>query len=261
MVQGATEFIPVSSSGHLVVLHEFLRTNIADSITFDVALHLGTLLAVLVYFRTDILRYLVAILELFIPKRRINRSDLSQVMLIIYATLPAAIAGLFFENSIEALFRNPTTVVITLIAGAFLFFIVEKYFSGNERQFSGLSVSRAIYIGFAQALALIPGVSRSGITIVAGMSAKLKREQAARFSFLISIPVIFGAGIFKFWEIDWETMALPEFIYFIIGFISSLFVGFLTIKYFLKFLARHKLNVFGWYRIILGLIILALFWL
>ena len=258
IVQGITEFVPVSSSGHLVVLHEIWQSNISDSLTFDVALHLGTLFAVVIYFRVEILRYLVAILEIFIPGRKVNKADLSEVMLIIYATVPAAIIGILFEQTIDDFFRNIWTVVFTLIIGAGLLFLVEKYSKDNSRHFSGMGIGRALYIGFAQALALIPGLSRSGITIVAGMSTKLKRREAARFSFLISIPVILGAGIFKLMDVDWEALPASEILVFIVGFVSSWLVGFLAIKYFLKFLEHHKLNVFGWYRICLALILIIL---
>ncbi|NQT49281.1 undecaprenyl-diphosphatase UppP [Candidatus Kuenenbacteria bacterium] len=256
IVQGITEFVPVSSSGHLVVLHDIINFNVVDSLAFDVALHLGTVLAVIIFFRIEILRYIVAILEIFIPKRKVNRQDLSEVLLIIYATIPAAIIGFLFEDAIKKLFRNTITVIITLVLGAMLFFLVEKY-AKHYKNFSGMGIGRALYIGLAQALALIPGVSRSGITIVAGMSVKLKRSEAARFSFLLSAPIILGAGVLKLREIEWSLLPAEEIGMFIIGFISSFIVGFFVIKYFLKFLQHHNLNVFGWYRIGLALLLSA----
>ena len=258
IVQGLSEFLPVSSSGHLVLLHDILKIDIGDSLAFDVALHLGTLLALIIYFRIEILKYLAAVAEIFIPRRQVNRTDLNDVLLLIYASIPAAIAGLLFGEAIENYFRSALVVSITLILGALLFFVAEKYWR-FDHVFSGLSIGKAFYIGFMQMLALIPGVSRSGITIVAGMSVKLKREEAAKFSFLLSMPVVFGAGIFKLREIEWELLPPAEVILFILGFISSFIVGFFVIKYLLKFLSRHKLHVFAWYR--LGLAILILVWL
>jgi undecaprenyl-diphosphatase len=256
VVQGITEFVPVSSSGHLVILHD-LFNSAKDSLTFDIALHLGSLLAVIIFFRVEILKYIVAVLEIFIPKRKVNKEDLADAMLLIYATIPAAIVGVFSDRIIETYLRNTYVVIVTLLFGAGLFFLVEKY-AKHKLDFTGMGIGKALYIGFAQVLALIPGVSRSGITIVAGMSAKLKREEAAKFSFLMSIPIILGAGYFKMKRINWNLLPLDEVIMFGIGFITSFVVGYVVIKYFLKYLKSHKLNVFAWYRI--GLAIVLLIW-
>lgn len=256
LIQGITEFLPISSSGHLVVFHDILKFDFSDNLAFDVAIHWGTLLAVLIFFRREILRYLAAIIDIFIPGRKVNRVDLSEVLLIIYATIPAALIGFFFERTVEIYFRNTVTVIITLFIGAMLFFAAEKFFR-PEREFSGMGIGRAIYIGLAQALALIPGLSRSGMTIVAGMSVKLKREEAARFSFLISAPIIFGSGIFELNKINWESIPGEEIAMFILGFIGSFAAGFFAIKYFIRFLQHHRLNIFGWYRIGLAVILLG----
>lgn len=254
IVQGITEFLPVSSSGHLVVLHDILKMGTVNNLAFDVALHIGTLLALIIYFRVDLLRYVVAVLELFIPKRPINRADLSDVLLLIYASIPAALAGFLFAGFIEERLRNAWVVVGTLLVGAVLFFLVER-FGRHEHDFTGLGIGKALYIGCAQALALIPGVSRSGITIVAGMSVKLKRTEAAKFSFLLSIPAVFGAGVFEFFDISWSTLSSSALLSFIVGLTASFIVGYFVIKYFLRFLEHHKLNAFGWYRIGLAIII------
>jgi undecaprenyl-diphosphatase len=258
VVQGATEFLPISSSGHLVVLHDILKFQTTNSVAFDVSLHLGTLLALLVYFRVEILRYLAAIIETFIPGREVNKADRQDILLLIYASIPAAIAGFVFNEFIESNLRSPIIVAGALLIGAALFFVVER-FSAQTRDFTGMSIGKALFIGFAQALALIPGVSRSGITIIAGMFAKLKRAEAGRFSFLLSIPVIFGAGIFEFINIDWRALAPNEFIAFIIGLASSFVVGYFVVKYFLKFLQRHTLIPFAYYRISLALILIIWF--
>ena len=234
VVQGLTEFLPVSSSGHLVILHDMLKLNLISDLAFDVSLHLGTLLALIIYFRIEILRYIAAVVEIFIPKRAVNRADLSDIMLIIYASIPAAVVGVVFGEAIENFFRQSWIVAITLIAGSILMFLVEKYGQAIH-DFTGMSILKALYIGTAQVLALIPGVSRSGITIVAGMSAKLKREEAAKFSFLLSMPVVFGAGVFNFIDIDWARLVPSELLLFAIGAISSFVFGFLVIKYLLRF--------------------------
>ena len=239
-------------------MHDLLSFNFAESLAFDVALHLGTALAVIIYFRVALLKYLVAALEVFIPGRKVNKTDLKDLLLLIYATIPAAIIGYLFEDQIKSYLRNTEVVIATLVFGAILFFLVEK-FAKHTRDFTGMGIGRALYIGFAQALALIPGVSRSGITIVAGMSVKLKREEAAKFTFLLSIPIVLGAGILKLRAIDWQSMPIMEVWLFIIGFISSFIVGYIVIKYFLKFVKSHKLNVFAWYRI--GLAVVLTIWL
>jgi len=258
VVQGITEFLPVSSSGHLVVLHNIVKMGTVDNLAFDVALHIGTLLALIIYFRIDLLRYVVAVLELFIPKRPINRADLADVMLLIYGSIPAAIIGFVFAGFIEERLRSAWVVVATLLVGAVLFFLVER-FGKHEHDFTGLGIGKALYIGCAQALALIPGVSRSGITIVAGMSVKLKRTEAAKFSFLLSIPAVFGAGVFEFFDINWSILPAREAFSFVIGILVSFIVGYFVIKYFLRFLEHHRLNVFAWYRI--GLAVLIAAWL
>ena len=175
IVQAATEFLPVSSSGHLVVLHEILDFNIGDTLAFDVALHLGTALALIIFFRKEIFVYLKAIVTIFIPKQKVNQRDLKDVMLIIYASIPAMILGFIFSKfSIDSL-RQVEVVVITLVVVALLFFAVERT-AKQTRDYTGMGIGKALYIGCAQALALIPGVSRSGITIIAGMSLDLNRS-------------------------------------------------------------------------------------
>ena len=127
IVQGITEFLPVSSSGHLVVLHDILKMNLSSNLAFDVSLHFGTLLALLIYFRVEVLKYLAAIIEIFIPKRAVNKADLSDIMLIVYASIPAAIVGVVFGEAIENYFRQSLVVAVALIIGAILMFLTEKY--------------------------------------------------------------------------------------------------------------------------------------
>jgi undecaprenyl-diphosphatase len=258
VLQGITEFLPVSSSGHLVILHDILNFNIGDSLAFDVSLHLGTALAVIIFFWSYIWKYIVAVVSVFIPKKKINQADLKDSLLIIYATIPAVIVGFLVDKFVKDFFRNTETVIITLVIGAILFFLVEK-FAKHTRDFTGMNIGKAMFIGFAQALALIPGVSRSGITIIAGMSVDLKRSEAAKFSFLLSIPAVLGAGVLKMFGVAWTRLPSSEIWAFFVGFMVSLIVGFFVIKFFLKYVEHHKLNVFGWYR--LGLAAVLVIWL
>jgi len=258
LIQAVTEFLPVSSSGHLVILHDLLGFRIGDTLAFDVALHLGTALALIIYFRSEIAKYIKAVYEIFIPKQLVNQRDLKDIMLIIYGSIPAVVAGVLIDKFASTLFRQSEIVIISLVVVALLFFVVEKT-AKHTRDYTGMSIGKALYIGCAQALALIPGVSRSGITIIAGMSADLKRSEAAKFSFLLSIPAVLGAGILKINNIAWTKLPTNELISFIIGFVVAAGIGFIVIKYFLQYIQHHKLNVFGWYRI--GLAIVLSIWL
>ncbi|KKR07541.1 MAG: Undecaprenyl-diphosphatase [Parcubacteria group bacterium GW2011_GWC2_39_14] len=260
LIQAITEFLPVSSSGHLIILHDILNFQVGNTLAFDVALHLGTALALIIYFRRDIWKYILAVIEIFIPKRPVNQRDLKDVMLIIYASIPAVILGFLLNKFAPTMFRQTEVVVVTLVVVALLFFIVEKT-AKHTGDYTGMSIGKAFYIGCAQALALIPGVSRSGITIIAGMSADLKRSEAAKFSFLLSIPVVLGAGVLEMFDIAWTKLSNQEIMSIIVGFVVSATVGFVVIKFFLKYIEHHKLNVFGWYRIGLALVLIIGMWL
>ncbi|KKQ79369.1 MAG: Undecaprenyl-diphosphatase [Parcubacteria group bacterium GW2011_GWC2_38_7] len=255
LIQAVTEFLPVSSSGHLVILHDFVNFNIGNTLAFDVALHLGTALALIIFFRKDIWKYILAVLNVFIPKRQVNQRDLKDAMLIVYGSIPAVIFGFLLKKFAPTMFRQTEVVVITLVVVAILFFVVEKT-AKHTRDYTGMSIGKALYIGCAQVLALIPGVSRSGITIIAGMSADLKRSEAAKFSFLLSIPAVLGAGLLEMFDIAWTKLPNQEIIGIIVGFVVSAVIGFVVIKFFLKYVEHHKLNVFAWYRICLALILL-----
>lgn len=253
VVQGITEFLPISSSGHLVLFHEFLNFDLPDSLAFDVVLHLGTLVALLVYFFSDVKKYLVAFFRSLIQWDLKNNKDQLLAWYLLVGTFPAAIVGFYFENIIEMYFRNAALVAVMLIAVGILLYLADRFFE-KIKSMNDLSWRGAIIIGCAQALALIPGVSRSGITIIAGLSQKLQREQAARFAFLLSMPVVFGAGVKK--VLDLEQINTEQSIIFLVGFLSSAAVGYLVIKYFIKFLQTYSLKIFAYYRVILGVVIL-----
>jgi len=257
VVQALTEFLPISSSGHLALLHEFLKFNLEDNVAFDVALHLGTGLAILFFFRKEIKKYLVAVINAALPKKKVDNTDLKVALNIFYATIPAAILGVLFEDAIEQQLRSPWVIVTTLLVGAVLFLLIER-FGEKDREYTGLGFLRSLYLGFAQSLALIPGLSRSGITIVAGMSLKLKRADAAKFSFLIGLPTILGAGLVKMLKLDWTSLGLENILVFVLGFLVSGLLGLFVIKFLLKYLEGHKLNIFAYYRIALAVILILI---
>jgi len=253
-VQGITEFLPISSSGHLAVLHDFFHFELADDLSFDVALHWGTLLALVIFFWRDIWILTKGFFRWLTNFDLKNNFEARLSWLIVFGTIPAGVVGYFFGDWLEATFRSTSSIAFMLIVVGLLFFLLEKY-SRREREMGELNWLDAVVIGIAQSVALIPGVSRSGITIIAGLGRKLKRETAARFSFIMSIPAVLGAGIKKFHDLSGAGVAIDWGVW-IVGVLTAAVVGYFCLKYFLKFLSKHSLQVFGWYRIILGLAIL-----
>lgn len=255
IVQAITEFWPISSSGHLLVLHEFLNFEIANSFTFDIALHLGTLLALVLYFWHDIVRYFKTFLSMFHSFNLANEEQ-KTVLNIVIATIPAVIIGFLASDFIEMYARNLLIVAIALILGGLVLWGVEHW-GQKKRNYESLSIPEALIVGLAQTLAFVPGVSRSGATIIAGMWLKLKRAEAARFSFLLSIPAVLGAALSQLVKFSWAGISFEEKYIFIFAILVSFFGGYLVIKYFLKFLEKRPLYIFAYYRIIFGLLILA----
>ncbi len=259
-IQGFTEFIPVSSSGHLVLFHNIFGFDFSDSLLFDVFLHLGTMIALIAFFYKEIIFLLLAFFKSIKHWNIKNDKDQRLAWMIIAGTVPAVIAGFFFESIIENYFHNSSisilVVAISLIAVGLLFFWVEKM-AKKQKIINDIRLKDSLFIGIAQAIALIPGVSRSGITIIAGMARDFKREQAARFSFLLSIPIIAGAGLKSILSVSsWSDVSIGLII---VGFLTSALTGYIAIKFLLNFLSNHSLKAFAWYRLIIGLLILVWF--
>lgn len=261
-LQGLTEFLPVSSSGHLVLLESWLHLPLESLKSFDIAVHFGTLLAIMVYFWKDILglikAFFLTIGQLFLRHRKPFSDSMneSRQLLgnIILATIPAIIIGLTLGDWLDEMFRNPKSVAIFMMSVGALFFVVEYIFSKLQTKKIGLV--EAVLMGFAQCLALIPGVSRSGITISAGLVQGVKRDDAARFSFLLGAAAIFGATIFGLVAVMKGKYSLPEPAALFTGIATSFVFGLAAISFFMQFVKKNTLRIFGAYRIILGLIIL-----
>lgn len=254
LVQGITEVLPISSSGHLVLIPWFFDFS-DPGLAFDVALHLGTLLAILIYFRQDwidIIRGFFAV----IGKRHITNQAEKLPFLILVATVPGALAGYFLESQAESAFRNPLLIAATTFVFALVLLIAEKKGKQKEEQVRGWKDS--LITGVAQALAIVPGVSRSGITISGGMFLGFSREAAARFSFLISVPIILGATIFSLRTSTWETFSTPVFWG---GFLAAIVASLLSVKFLMNFVRSHKLNIFAYYRFLLVIIIVTAYFL
>lgn len=245
IVQGVTEFLPVSSTAHLVILPWFFNWNgEADTLTFDVALHAGTLFSLVLCFWRDWI-------ELISKKQRL-------LGLIILASIPAGVAGFFLNDIAENNLREPLIISIMLISVGLLMLFAEK--ATKHKDIEKVNLKDAVIIGIAQALAIIPGVSRSGITISAGLFRRFKREEAARFSFLLSTPLIAGATLFHLKKFM-SSHSHHDVQLFTIGIITSGITGFITIKFLLNFLKKYPLNLFVYYRVILSVIIIAGLWL
>lgn len=258
LVQAITEFLPVSSSAHLILARLALDFNVVDGLTFDVSLHIGTIIATVVYFWSDLRDLALGFFASLTQRGRPMDPAGRMAWYVIAACVPAAVVGLAFEDAIEIYFRHPGVIVVTLIAGAIVFMWVERRFK-HDGEMSTLTLRRAITIGLAQTLALIPGVSRSGITIVTGMMCGLRRDQAARFSFLMATPITFGAALKK--SIDLFGSGVPlspdERTALIVGVLASGIGGWLVIRFLLNFLRGHSLDVFAYYRIALAIVVLV----
>lgn len=245
IVQGLTEFFPVSSTAHLILFPWFFNWDgVVESLTFDIALHAGTLFALIVYFRKDWI-------ELITKKRKL-------LFFIIIATFPAAVSGVLFNDLIENTLRSPYVISLSLVLVGLVMLVSEKMYKHKEVE--EITLLDAVIIGFSQAIALIPGVSRSGITISAGLFRGVRRDAAARFSFLLSTPVIAGATILHAKDIA-ALNSEGNIQMFTSGFVSSAITGFIAIKFLLSFFKRYPLNVFVYYRFALAVVIISGIWL
>ncbi|MFC1617647.1 undecaprenyl-diphosphatase UppP [Patescibacteria group bacterium] len=265
LIQGLTEFIPISSSGHLVLVRELFGWE-DTGIAFDTVLHLGTLLAVIIYFWST-WKSLLFTLGRLIARKETKPENKFLLLALIIGTLPALAIGYFFNESIDQLFRDISWVAIFLIATGVLFVIAERarrWFKKREEQygqkkFKDLGIGRALFIGCMQAVALLPGVSRSGLTIAGGIFSGLTREAAARFAFMLSVPIILAAGILGLIEMAGNGgIAEIGLASVIIGFIVAAASGYLAIKFMLRFLRQRKLYIFSIYLMILGVTLLVL---
>ncbi len=254
LVQGLTEFIPVSSTGHLILARQLLGLDLVGSISFDAILQLATAVALICYFWRDIWNI-------------ISFKNKNLILPLIIGTIPAVILGLLLESYMDTYFRGTHVVAIALIVGSVVFFFAERFaqkhnltptlsLTKEREENPQVSVRQGFFIGLFQCLALVPGFSRSGATISGGLFNRLSREDAARFSFLLSIPIILGSGLKKLLDIyqggELATLEHSLFIAAIFAFVS----GILAIHFLLKFLKNHSLNYFGVYRILLAIVIL-----
>ncbi|OPX20758.1 MAG: undecaprenyl-diphosphatase UppP [Desulfobacca sp. 4484_104] len=255
IIQGLTEFLPISSSGHLALFEHFLNVQEAG-LGFDIILHVGTLVALVAYFWPEWWRMAQA---LFQPTRS-NRFERRLFWYLVLGTIPGGLAGYLLEHQAETIFRSPVRIAILLGSVGILLILAEKL-AQHKRQLPGLTLKDALLIGLAQALAIMPGVSRSGITMTTGLFLGLTRETSARFSFLLSTPVIFGAGLLHTIKLIQGGADNFHLLPYSLGFVAAVLSSYLTIKYLLRFLQSHTFMVFAGYRLVAAVVVLVLIYL
>lgn len=259
-VQGITEFLPISSSGHLI-LTPLLFGYELQSLAFDVALHLGTLGAVMLYFRREIVTMTLAVLD-SLRTRRFDQPDARLGWMIIIATLPVVVLGLPLKSVLDALREDPALVALVVATTSILFGLVlwwADYSGKRVRDEYSLGWKAALFVGVMQAIAIIPGTSRSGITMTAGLMLGLTRQAASRFSFLMAIPTILLAGGLETLELA-QSAEPVDWLSLLLGGVLSFGFAYLTIHYFLKFIERISMLPFVIYRVLLGVVIFYLVW-
>lgn len=258
IVQALTEFLPISSSAHLIFLRQWIGFNAVDGLSFDVAMHVGTLVALVAYFQRDLGGLWRGFKGSFSTPRAEWTMQHRLSWYILAATLPAMIIGAVMEGALIDVLRTPTVAVTTLIFGGVLFLVFERI-AQKSKVISDLTLAGCLLVGFAQAVALIPGVSRSGIAILAGMSLKLKREEAAKFAFLLGGPIMVVAGSRDGLRVMEIGLSTRQILLFFVGMTTAAIVGWFVIKYILRFLRNHSLDVFAYYRFALaGAVILTM---
>ena len=262
IIQGLTEFLPISSSAHLIVLPQILGWNdpFLNSATFDVMLHGGTLVALLLYFWREFVRLAVAFV-VSIRERRIGPDPERRLAWLLLVTLvPAAVLGFALEDFFDTAFRGTLALVAAfLVAGAAILWLAELYAArhGGERDLDRATIGDAVTIGVAQAVALFPGVSRSGITIATGLFRGLRRDEAARFSFLMGTPIIAGATLWKARGIVADGGAGVEWLPLLAGLLGATVAGLLAIRFLLGYLRGHTTGIFIAWRLILAALVVV----
>lgn len=267
-IQGLTEFLPVSSSAHIVLTSQIYKTvtrqelvaaGSPEEIFFDIIIHLGTLIAILIYFRKDI-KNIIEQFFIAIKKKDFADSEAKLPLFILLGTFFTALVILPLKNLASDVVETPSVVGIFLIITGFVLFSSEFISKKMQKANSQINFKNSILIGIAQGLAIFPGLSRSGLTIATGLSTGLDRKSAARYSFLLSIPIIIGASmLYPIIELDYSQLMTFNWGAIILGFVFAAFTGYFCIKYFIQFLNNHSINVFAYYCWIIGLLMFLLY--
>lgn len=246
IIQGLTELLPVSSSAHLTIIPMIFKWSVPEA--FDVALHFGTLLAIIIFFFKDWLELIKGGYNYAIKKEKTTQGKM--FWYIVLATIPGGVIGYILDHFCEDYLKNPIIIAIALIVMGIILYIVDKK-AKSKVKYEDMNLKQTFLIGLSQALAFIPGVSRSGVTITTARAMGITREAAAKYTFLLSTPIVFAATVLKFKDFVFN---LP----FVIGVISSFLVGLLVIKFLLQYLKKGSFKAFAIYRVIVGLLIILL---
>lgn len=260
IIQGLTEFLPISSSAHLVIVPYLLNWEIPpkQAFIFDVLVQLGTLLAVIIYFRHDLYRILRAVINGLVGRRPFSEPDSLLGWLLVLGTLPAVIAGLLFKDTVELAFGKPITVGLLLFGTAALL-IMAELIGKRTRRIESIRWQDAVVIGTFQAISLLPGISRSGSTISGGMLRNLDRQASARFSFLLMVPAMLGAGFLAILDLLKLSDVYVQIPTLLAGFITSAVVGYLAIHWLLAYLVKRSLYIFAAYCVLMGIIVVLVY--
>ena len=249
IVEGLTEFLPISSTGHLIIVGDLLDYNDETSKVFKIVIQLGAILAVCWDYRVRLTKMVIGL-----PG---DPAAQRFAILLFVGFLPAAVLGLMFHSTIKALLFNPITVATALIVGGIIILYVEKRaYHPRINSVDEMRWPDALKVGFAQAVAMIPGTSRSGATIMGGMVFGLSRKTAAEFSFFLAIPTMFAATAYDLYK-NWGLLRADDLPVFAVGFVTSFIAAMWAVKAFIRFISNHTFTVFAWYRIVFGLIVLA----
>ncbi len=264
VIQGVTEFLPISSSGHLEVLPRLFGWG-TPSTVFMIMLHVGTFMAILIYFRKKIFLYFQALINFLNKKADKSKNELRIILRILVATIPAGILGYLLEKPLVDFYDNNLDnklifllVAIPMIVIGIVFIVEKKWTKHHEKKIEEIKINNALVIGFAQALAFIRGVSRSGVTIISGRLVGLSRAEAAEFSFLMSIPILVVTSLYGFINLGGNNVSI-EIAPIIVGTMFSFLSGYFSIAFLISFLKRNSLAAFGIYRVIFGAILILLF--
>ncbi|CQR46995.1 Undecaprenyl-diphosphatase [Paraliobacillus sp. PM-2] len=249
-IQGFTEPIPISSSGHLVIVQNLFHLKL-ENLSFEILVNFGSLVAVLIIYRKDIIRLIQNGLNFIVKRDTSAKSDFNFILYLVIATIPAGVIGILFEDQIGTFFSVTKTIGITLIITGFALWIIRNI--RGRKNDGALTIKDAIIIGLAQSVALIPGISRSGATIVAAMLLGMKQETALRFSFLLYIPISLGTMLLSFDDLftsALKTMWIP----YMLAFITAIFATYFSLRWFMNIMAKGNLKYFAWYCFIVGFI-------
>ncbi len=274
-IQGVSEFLPISSSGHLVLIPYLFKWNY-NGLAFDVALHFGTLVAIIAYFWSDWKSIIANAIgkpdviarseatkqssgtntQIATPTARNDTMQYPKNLLwqLLVATIPAAVVGLLIQGSVESRLHSPLLIAGNLIFFGLILWLIDRY-SESDKKMINISHGKSFLIGVVQSISLMPGVSRSGITMTAARSLGLDRESAARFSFLLAAPAMLGAFLLETKDINSSSLDIS----FLVGVIASAIFGFIAIKYLLQYLKKGSFVIFLWYRILIAAIVLSIY--